>query len=223
MMRSGGEIGQLGSALTNMRRVPAAEGAAGRRRRSFTYTSDAVDRGSGKTHSAHGARSANAAGRIVRVTYLRFQGPRPPSTRRARARGARAAACRTASADTRRDSMDWSDSPEQAAFRAGSAHVHHEQAARPVPRSSRPRGRRRGHCRRLAARPQVRRRRARTRPRPTGPRALAEKGWVAPHWPKEYGGAGPQPDRAVHLQRRRWPRPGAPAVGGRASACSAPR
>ena len=30
---------------------------------------------------------------------------------------------------------------------------------------------------------------------------LATKGWVAPHWPKEYGGLGLSRHRAAHLQR----------------------
>ena len=30
--------------------------------------------------------------------------------------------------------------------------------------------------------------------------ALSERGWFAPHWPKEYGGGGPERDGAVHLQ-----------------------
>ena len=32
-------------------------------------------------------------------------------------------------------------------------------------------------------------------------KALAAKGWIAPAWPKEYGGAGMTVDGAVHLQR----------------------
>ncbi len=43
--------------------------------------------------------------------------------------------------------------------------------------------------------------------------ALAEHGWVAPHWPREYGGAGLTPvEQFIFKQEMAWS--GAPAVGG---------
>ena len=51
----------------------------------------------------------------------------------------------------------------------------------------------------------------------TGCATLAKRGWVAPAWPKEYGGAGLSVDAAVHLQRRDGaraaPRPNFLAIG----------
>ncbi|MDO9445733.1 MAG: acyl-CoA dehydrogenase family protein, partial [Dehalococcoidia bacterium] len=43
--------------------------------------------------------------------------------------------------------------------------------------------------------------------------ALAEKGWVAPHWPKEYGGAGLSPMEQF-IFKQEMADAGAPAVGG---------
>ena len=43
--------------------------------------------------------------------------------------------------------------------------------------------------------------------------ALAEKGWIAPHWPKEYGGAGLSPIEQF-IFKQQMTIAGAPAVGG---------
>lgn len=43
--------------------------------------------------------------------------------------------------------------------------------------------------------------------------ALAERGWVAPHWPKEYGGGGMSPMEQSILNQE-FANAGAPAVGG---------
>jgi len=43
--------------------------------------------------------------------------------------------------------------------------------------------------------------------------ALAEKGWIAPHWPKEYGGAGLTPIEQF-IFKQQMTIAGAPAVGG---------
>ncbi|MBE0610023.1 MAG: acyl-CoA dehydrogenase family protein, partial [Dehalococcoidia bacterium] len=43
--------------------------------------------------------------------------------------------------------------------------------------------------------------------------ALAQRGWVAPHWPKEYGGAGMSPMEQFVLNQE-MARAGAPGVGG---------
>ena len=56
--------------------------------------------------------------------------------------------------------------------------------------------------------------------RKTGPsrwsssQKLAAKGWIAPAWPKEYGGAGLEPHGAVHLQRGDRATPARPNGGG---------
>src|SRR5579885_2584245 len=44
-------------------------------------------------------------------------------------------------------------------------------------------------------------------------RALAERGWVAPHWPKEYGGAG-LTSMEQFILNQEIARSGAPHVGG---------
>ncbi|MDA0352718.1 MAG: acyl-CoA dehydrogenase family protein [Chloroflexi bacterium] len=43
--------------------------------------------------------------------------------------------------------------------------------------------------------------------------ALADKGWIAPHWPKEYGGAGLTPIEQF-IFKQEMAQAGAPAVGG---------
>ena len=43
--------------------------------------------------------------------------------------------------------------------------------------------------------------------------ALADKGWIAPHWPKEYGGAGLTPIEQF-IFKQEMTQAGAPAVGG---------
>jgi alkylation response protein AidB-like acyl-CoA dehydrogenase len=105
--------------------------------------------------------------------------------------------------------MDWKDSPEQAAFRA---EVQHLVATR-LP----------GRYKELAAAgslegrawewdrkspdPDVRRAAA------DWHKALSERGWVAPHWPKEYGGGGLTPMEQFVLNQE-LARAGAPHVGG---------
>ncbi len=44
-------------------------------------------------------------------------------------------------------------------------------------------------------------------------KALAQQGWVAPHWPKEYGGAGLSPMEQF-IFKQEMAASGAPAVGG---------
>jgi len=105
--------------------------------------------------------------------------------------------------------MDWKDTPEQAAFRA---EVQEVITAR-LP----------GRYRDLAATGEVEGRAwefDRKSPDPEVRRAatdwhqaLSERGWVAPHWPKEYGGAGLTPMEQFILNQE-IARAGAPNVGG---------
>jgi alkylation response protein AidB-like acyl-CoA dehydrogenase len=105
--------------------------------------------------------------------------------------------------------MDWRDTPEQAAFRA---------EVQEVIRTRLPE-----RYRRLAAAGDVEGRAwefDRKSPDPAirqaamnWHRALAERGWVAPHWPKEYGGAGLTPMEQFILNQE-IARAGAPHVGG---------
>src|SRR5579871_2870777 len=105
--------------------------------------------------------------------------------------------------------MDWKDTPEQAAFRA---------EVQEVIRARLPE-----RYRRLAASGDVEGRAwefDRKSPDPAirqaamdWHRALAEHGWVAPHWPKEYGGAGLSSMEQFILNQE-IARAGAPHVGG---------
>ncbi|HZQ35422.1 MAG TPA: acyl-CoA dehydrogenase family protein, partial [Dehalococcoidia bacterium] len=105
--------------------------------------------------------------------------------------------------------MDWRDTPEQAAFRA---------EVQEVIRTRLPE-----RYRRLAASGDVEGRAwefDRKSPDPAirqaamdWHRALAEHGWVAPHWPKEYGGAG-LTSMEQFILNQEIARAGAPHVGG---------
>src|SRR5579859_6299316 len=105
--------------------------------------------------------------------------------------------------------MDWKDSPEQAAFRA---------EVQELVRTRLPE-----RYRRLAAAGEVEGRAwefDRKSPDPAirqaaidWHHALGERGWVAPHWPKEYGGASLTPMERFILNQE-IARAGAPNVGG---------
>jgi alkylation response protein AidB-like acyl-CoA dehydrogenase len=105
--------------------------------------------------------------------------------------------------------MDWKDSPEQAAFRA---EVQQLVATR-LPeryRSMAASGSMEGRTwewDRKSPDPEVRRAAAGWH------QALSERGWVAPHWPKEYGGGGLTPMEQFVLNQE-LARAGAPHVGG---------
>src|SRR5688500_18683514 len=105
--------------------------------------------------------------------------------------------------------MDWKDSPEQAAFRA---EVQQLVATR-LPeryRSMAASGFMEGRTwewDRKSPDPEVRRAAAGWH------QALSERGWVAPHWPKEYGGGGLTPMEQFVLNQE-LARAGAPHVGG---------
>jgi alkylation response protein AidB-like acyl-CoA dehydrogenase len=105
--------------------------------------------------------------------------------------------------------MDWRDTPEQAAFRA---------EVRGVIDSSLP-----ARYRDEAAAGELRERAWETDRKSADPaareaalgwhRALRERGWVAPHWPKEYGGGG-LTSMEQFILNQEIARAGAPNVGG---------
>jgi len=105
--------------------------------------------------------------------------------------------------------MDWKDTPEQTAFRAEVQAV--VEASLPA------------RYRALAASGDLEGRQwewDRKSPDPEARRAaidwhaaLAERGWVAPHWPREYGGAGLSSMEQFILNQE-LARAGAPSVGG---------
>ncbi len=105
--------------------------------------------------------------------------------------------------------MDWKDTPEQAAFRAEVQDLirqrlparYRDEAAAGIARE------RAWETDRKSADPEARRAAMEWH------QALSERGWVAPHWPKEYGGAGLTAMEQFILNQE-IARAGAPAVGG---------
>ena len=105
--------------------------------------------------------------------------------------------------------MDWRDTPEQAAFRSQVQQLvetrlparYREQAAAGAVRE------RPWETDRKSADPEVRRAAMQWHG------ALNEHGWVAPHWPKEYGGAG-LTSMEQFILNQELARAGAPSVGG---------
>ncbi len=97
--------------------------------------------------------------------------------------------------------MDWSDSPEQAAFRARVQSVIDQMPPRyKAGKGDWERDRNNeDESRREDARQWT--------------QALAKEGWVAPHWPKEYGGAGLSPMEQF-IFKMEMARADAPSVGG---------
>ena len=105
--------------------------------------------------------------------------------------------------------MDWRDTPEQAAFRAQVQQLvetrlparYREQAAAGAVRE------RPWETDRKSPDPEVRRAAMEWHG------ALNERGWVAPHWPKEYGGAG-LTSMEQFILNQELARAGASTVGG---------
>ena len=105
--------------------------------------------------------------------------------------------------------MDWKDAPDQAAFRAEVQELlktrlparYREEAAAGELRE------RAWETDRKSPDPEARRAAMEWH------QALSERGWVAPHWPKEYGGAGLTPMEQFILNQE-LARAGAPPVGG---------
>src|SRR5262245_61254999 len=105
--------------------------------------------------------------------------------------------------------MDWNDSPEQAAFRAEVLELIETRLP--------------ARYKEQAAAGELRERAWETDRKSSDPaarqaamawhQALSEHGWVAPHWPKEYGGAGLTAMEQFILNQE-IARAGAPGVGG---------
>jgi alkylation response protein AidB-like acyl-CoA dehydrogenase len=98
--------------------------------------------------------------------------------------------------------VDWNDTPEQAAFR---------EDVRNLIQTGLPELYRNGHGEWVQDRksPEEPRREAAQ----AWQDALAAKGWIAPHWPKEYGGAGLTPMEQF-IFKQEMAISGAPSVGG---------
>ena len=108
--------------------------------------------------------------------------------------------------------MDWSDSPDQAAFREEVRMF--IQGKLPGPYRGRLDGEGEGEG--IAAGWQADRKSDDKKRRDTAGQwadALAEKGWIAPHWPKEYGGAGLSVMEQF-IYNQEMAKAGAPSVGG---------
>jgi alkylation response protein AidB-like acyl-CoA dehydrogenase len=105
--------------------------------------------------------------------------------------------------------MDWKDTPEQAVFRAEVQQVISARLParyRDLAATGEVEGRA-WEFDRKSQDPEVRRAAMEWQ------QALSERGWVAPHWPKEYGGAGLTPMEQFILNQE-IARAGAPNVGG---------
>jgi alkylation response protein AidB-like acyl-CoA dehydrogenase len=112
--------------------------------------------------------------------------------------------------------MDWSDSPEQATFREEVRTF--IQSSLPGPYRGRLEGESEGggEGEGIAAGWQADRKSTDTKRRDTAEQwasALAQKGWIAPHWPKEYGGAGLSVMEQF-IYNQEMAKAGAPSVGG---------
>jgi len=103
--------------------------------------------------------------------------------------------------------MDWADTPEQAAFRAEVRGVIEAKLPERY-RKSGEEGERGGwQADRKSDIPEAKQAAI------DWANALAEKGWVAPHWPKEYGGAGLS-SMEQFIFNQEMAQAGAPGVGG---------
>ena len=105
--------------------------------------------------------------------------------------------------------MDWRDSPEQAAFRRAVRDLIAEKLPpryRAMAEAGGP-GERAWEFDRKSDDPAVRQAAIEWHA------ALSDRGWVAPHWPKEYGGGGMSPMEQAVLNQE-LARAGAPPVGG---------
>ncbi|MPZ98672.1 MAG: hypothetical protein GEU80_04885 [Dehalococcoidia bacterium] len=102
--------------------------------------------------------------------------------------------------------MDWNDSPEQAAFRAEVREVIERQLPERYRRGEGP-GERAWEFDRKSDDPAVREAAAQWQ------EALSPRGWVAPQWPAEFGGAGLTPNEQFILNQE-FAAAGAPGVGG---------
>ena len=103
--------------------------------------------------------------------------------------------------------MDWNDSAEQATFRAQVREVIATKMPERYRRGSSDEGAGSWQSDRISKDPAARQAAS------EWANALAERGWIAPHWPKEYGGAGLSPmEQFVFKQEMAQAQ--APGVGG---------
>ena len=103
--------------------------------------------------------------------------------------------------------MDWADTPEQAAFRAEVRGVIEGRLPERYRKSGEDGERGGWQADRKSDNPEAKQAAI------DWANALAEKGWVAPHWPKEYGGAGLS-SMEQFIFNQEMAQAGAPGVGG---------
>ena len=103
--------------------------------------------------------------------------------------------------------MDWADTPEQAAFRAEVRGVIEGRLPERYRKSGEDGERGGWQADRKSDKPEAQQAAI------DWANALAEKGWVAPHWPKEYGGAGLS-SMEQFIFNQEMAQAGAPGVGG---------
>ena len=103
--------------------------------------------------------------------------------------------------------MDWNDTPEQAAFRASVQEVIETKLPQRYQRDDDENEFRGVQADRKSDKAEVR------QAAQEWTDALAQRGWVAPQWPKEYGGAGLSPMEQF-IYNQEMATSGAPNVGG---------
>jgi alkylation response protein AidB-like acyl-CoA dehydrogenase len=103
--------------------------------------------------------------------------------------------------------MDWNDTPEQAAFRQEVRSLIQEKLPERYQKSGEEGERGGWQVDRKSDNPEAKQAAI------DWANALASKGWVAPHWPKEYGGAGMSPMEQF-IFNQEMATAGAPGVGG---------
>ncbi len=103
--------------------------------------------------------------------------------------------------------MDWNDSPEQADFRSQVREVIQTKLPERYQHGANQEGPRSWQSDRISTEP------AAKAAADEWAGALAERGWIAPHWPKEYGGAGLSPMEQF-IFKQEMAQAQAPSVGG---------
>jgi len=103
--------------------------------------------------------------------------------------------------------MDWNDSPEQADFRSQVREVIQTKLPERYRHGANQEGARSWQSDRISKEPDAK------AAADEWASALAERGWIAPHWPKEYGGAGLSPMEQF-IFKQEMAQAQAPGVGG---------
>ncbi len=103
--------------------------------------------------------------------------------------------------------MDWNDSPEQADFRNQVREVIQTRLPERYQHGANQEGARSWQSDRISKEPEAK------AAADEWAGALAERGWIAPHWPKEYGGAGLSPMEQF-IFKQEMAQAQAPGVGG---------